>query len=153
MSLNISHSSTQTGNMMVFHGPYCIHEPSLFYSLWLNDAIWCHRILSTFVQVMASHLFGTKPLPELKLSSRHLGTKSSEIWIIIQDLSFNIMQLKILLVNLGHLFWPQYIKGINIKIYHKSQIICVVPEGGRFRLNGSFNINNSFDRWGLFYIC
>ena len=53
-------------------------------SLWPSDAIWRKWTWTTVVQVMACHLFGTKPLPEstILLLIEPLGTHLDEIWII-----------------------------------------------------------------------
>ena len=46
-------------------------------ALWLSDAIWWHPWTgSPLLQVMACHLFGTKPLPKPKLTYHQLITWS-----------------------------------------------------------------------------
>ena len=41
-------------------------------SLWPSDVIWGQRPWSSLVQLMACHLFGTKPLPKPMMTSFYL---------------------------------------------------------------------------------
>ena len=72
-----------------------------FNSLWPGDAEWRHRSGSTLAQVMAWRLFVAKPLsePVMTYCQLHPWTNFNEIWINIQNCSFDKMDKKCRLRN------------------------------------------------------
>ena len=80
-------------------------------SLWPSETIWSQTSRSTWIQVMAWHLQGTKPLPKLMLIYCQLDPweqNFSEIWIKIQWFLCQKMHLKMLLAK-----WQPFYSGFS----------------------------------------
>ena len=73
-------------------------------SSWPSDAMWRHKSWSLLVQVMTCRLFGTKPLPETKLTYCHIvfGANSGEISFEIQQFISRKCIWKCCMQNVGH---------------------------------------------------
>ena len=85
--------------------PFCdqrAHLNDCLDSSPLSAAYMRQWFWSAYVQIMACHIFGAKPLSKPMLAYWPLRTHFSEIWIEIQTFSFMKMNLKISPVKRGH---------------------------------------------------